>query len=151
MNGNNRYTPNYNPDDQLTLAELIFIQNLAFEAGYDSTKVPLITVGTAAPATAPSAVGDLYVDTVNDHVYIATGTSVVGDWTQVDGGGSGGGVTVSTPTGTVNSVNTSFTVAATPKWIVADGITYFEGAGYSISVLTVIMDIPPSQFIRAIT
>lgn len=65
-------------------------------------------------------------------------------------GGPGGGVTVETPTGTVDAVNQSFTVSATPKWIVSDGIIYFEGAGYSRASLNITMDVPPSQFIRAV-
>lgn len=64
--------------------------------------------------------------------------------------GTGGGSTVTTPVGTVDAVNQSFTVAATPKWIVADGIMYFDGAGYSVAGLTVTMDVPPSQFIRSV-
>ncbi len=63
---------------------------------------------------------------------------------------SGGG-TVETPTGTVNGSNVTFTVTATPKWIVADGITYYDGAGYSISGTTITMVSPPVQYIRAIS
>jgi opacity protein-like surface antigen len=63
---------------------------------------------------------------------------------------SGGGTTVETPAETVNGSTTVFTVTAQPKWIVADGITYYEGAGYSYSSLQVTMDIAPSSFIRAI-
>lgn len=59
-------------------------------------------------------------------------------------------VSVTTPTGTVNGVNTSFTVTAEPLWVVADGATYFAGVGYSYSSLTVTMDLAPSIFIRAI-
>ncbi len=59
-------------------------------------------------------------------------------------------VSVTTPTGTVNGVNTSFTVTAEPLWVVADGATYFAGVGYSYAALTVTMDLAPSIFIRAI-
>ena len=65
-------------------------------------------------------------------------------------GGSGSGVTVETPTGTVNGSNTSFTVSATPKWIIGDGIVYFENAGYTLSGLTVTMTSAPWSYIRAI-
>ncbi len=61
-----------------------------------------------------------------------------------------GSGSVETPTGTVDSVNTSFVVTRTPKWIVSDGVQYFDGAGYSISGLNVTMDIAPSSFIRAV-
>lgn len=60
------------------------------------------------------------------------------------------GVTVETPTGTINSSNTSFTVTAEPKWVVSDGITYFDSAGYSYAALTITMDVPPSSYLRAI-
>ena len=36
-----RHTPYYDPEGALTTLELIFIQNLAAEAGYDSTQVVL--------------------------------------------------------------------------------------------------------------
>ena len=62
---------------------------------------------------------------------------------------TGGGATVETPTGTVNGSNVTFTVTATPQYIVADGITYFEGAGYSLSTLTVTMESPPVSYIRS--
>jgi molecular chaperone GrpE (heat shock protein) len=63
---------------------------------------------------------------------------------------SGNGVTVETPTGTVNASNTVFTVTAEPKWVVADGVTYYDGAGYTYAALTITMDVAPSAAIRAI-
>jgi len=145
----NRYTPYFNLESSLTTLELIFVQNLAAEAGYDSTVVPLVYTGTTSPASAPTAIGSIYVNTVTGDIYIASGTSAVGDWELVTGG-SGSGVTVETPVGTVNASNTSFVFSATPKWIVSDGITYFQGAGYSLAGLTATMDVAPSQFIRGI-
>jgi len=59
-------------------------------------------------------------------------------------------VSVTTPTGTVNGSNTSFTVTAEPLWVVADSATYFDGVGYTYAALTVTMDLAPSIFIRAI-
>jgi hypothetical protein len=59
-------------------------------------------------------------------------------------------VTVTTPTGTINSVNTVFTVTAEPKFVVADGTTYFANAGYTYAALSITMDIAPSSSIRAI-
>lgn len=65
------------------------------------------------------------------------------------GGGVGGGYTVETPSGSVNSSNQSFTVTVAPVYIVSDGVAYFEGAGYSRSGLNITMVIPPSSFIRS--
>lgn len=66
------------------------------------------------------------------------------------GGGGGGGVTVETPAETPDGVITEFTVTAEPQWVVADGITYYDGEGYTYSSLTVTMDVAPSAFIRVI-
>ncbi len=67
--------------------------------------------------------------------------------TVTDSGG--GGFTRETPLGDVNSVNTVFAVTEEPNYVVADGVTYFDGAGYTYSALTITMDIPPSQYIRS--
>lgn len=64
---------------------------------------------------------------------------------------SGGGITVSTPAQSPNGVIVAFTAIGTPKWVTADGQTYYAGAGYSYSAPTVTMDIPPVQYIRIIT
>ncbi len=41
---------------------------------------PNISTGTAAPTTTPKKVGDMFVDTTNDKVYVSTGTSSSTDW-----------------------------------------------------------------------
>jgi len=71
-------------------------------------------------------------------------------WARGGGGSSssGGGVSITTPTGDVDAVNVTFTASATPLWVTADGIQYFEGAGYSLAGPTITMEIPPSQYIR---
>lgn len=68
------------------------------------------------------------------------------------GGGSGSGVTVETPTGDVDDSNTTFTVTAEPKWVIVNGITYFDGAGYSYASLTLTLNGPVGTggFIRSI-
>ena len=43
--------------------------------------IPGVTTGTAAPATTPIRVGDIYTDTNNKKVYISTGTASSADWT----------------------------------------------------------------------
>ena len=63
------------------------------------------------------------------------------------GSSSGAGVPV-TPTGNVNGSNRTFIVTEEPKYVVSDGITYFSGAGYSYSALSITMDIGPSSYIR---
>lgn len=65
-----------------------------------------------------------------------------------DAGGAGD--TVEIPAGTVNASNTVFTPTAEPKWVVADGVTYYDGAGYTWNGTTITMDIAPSIYIRAI-
>lgn len=62
----------------------------------------------------------------------------------------GGSVTVETPSGDVDASNVTYTVTSIPKWIVVDGITYFEDAGYTRSTLTLTIATPPVSFIRSI-
>jgi len=61
----------------------------------------------------------------------------------------GGGYTVETPTGDVNGSNVTYTVTATPVYIVSDGITCFENKGYTISSLTITMTVAPTEYIRS--
>jgi hypothetical protein len=42
---------------------------------------PTISSGTSAPATTPTKVGDMFVDTTGKKIYVATGVSSSGDWT----------------------------------------------------------------------
>ena len=62
----------------------------------------------------------------------------------------GSGISIETPSGLVNSSNVTYTVIAEPKWIVADGITYFDGVGYTYAALTLTMTSPPGLYIRSI-
>ena len=50
---------------------------------------PIISSGAGAPASTPSAVGDLYVDTTGDTVWAAAGTASSADWKQATGAGGG--------------------------------------------------------------
>lgn len=45
-----------------------------------ASAVPLISTGTAAPATTPAKVGNIYVDTTNKKLYFAAGTTSSADW-----------------------------------------------------------------------
>ena len=65
------------------------------------------------------------------------------------GSGGGGGVTFETPSGTVNGINTVFTVINVPVYIVSDGTTYFPNSGYTRIGLTITMDVPPTSFIKS--
>ena len=49
-----------------------------------SGKQDKATSGSWAPSTTPTYVGQMYVDTTNDNLYVATGTSSSSDWTAVD-------------------------------------------------------------------
>ena len=42
---------------------------------------PTITSGIVAPASTPSKVGDIYVDTVAKKLYFASGIASAADWT----------------------------------------------------------------------
>ena len=63
------------------------------------------------------------------------------------------GVRFETPLGTINGINTVFTVFNVPKYVIGDGITYFEDNGYTLSGAasgkTVTMEVAPTGFIRS--
>ena len=48
---------------------------------YIDQKVPEIYTDTTAPTSTPRKVGDMFVDTSANKVYVATGTSSSSDWT----------------------------------------------------------------------
>ena len=54
----------------------------------DHTQYTLISSGAGAPASTPSRVGEIYIDTTNDEAYVSTDTASSADWDQVTGGGS---------------------------------------------------------------
>jgi len=54
--------------------------NVADNTGSVTVPSPTISTGTAAPATTPAKVGDIYVDTTNKKLYFAAGTSSSADW-----------------------------------------------------------------------
>jgi hypothetical protein len=52
--------------------------------------IALTKTGTAAPAVAPDFVGQLFLDTTNENIYIGIDTVNAADFLQVNGGGAGG-------------------------------------------------------------
>lgn len=53
-------------------------------------ELPHVLSGAGAPASTPTKVGNIYIDTTNDNAYIAVGTASSADWEQTSvGGGSG--------------------------------------------------------------
>lgn len=64
-------------------------------------------------------------------------------------GGGGTGFTKETPAGTVDGSNAVFTVTHAPNYVVSDGITYFDGAGYILAGLTITLTVPPTSYIRS--
>lgn len=55
-----------------------------------ASTTPAISSGAGAPASTPSKVGDIYIDTTNDDAYIAVGTASSGDWEKSNDGAGGG-------------------------------------------------------------
>lgn len=50
----------------------------------DIPEIPRIYTGTAAPATTPAKVGDLFIDTTNHKIYVADGTTNSSNWVAVN-------------------------------------------------------------------
>ena len=119
----------------LTAAEILWVQT-------GNAGVVLLTEQSSDPAST-SGKGKVYAKT-DHHLYYEDQSGTV---TRID---TGGGVTVETPSGTVNASNTQFTPTSRPKWVVSDAGTYFEGAGYSWDGTHINMDVAPSAWIRDI-
>ena len=49
----------------------------------DQKSRSLVTSGAGAPSSAPGSIGDIYIDTTNSKIYIATGTSSSSDYKKV--------------------------------------------------------------------
>ena len=56
-----------------------------------------------------------------------------------------GGFTLLPATGSINSVNAAFTFTEKPTYIISDGVWYRENKGWTWSVLTATMTIPPND------
>lgn len=70
---------------------------------------PLITSGSGAPATTPSKVGNVYIDTTAPAFYYAKGTASSADWVSLSGGGGGGaGITWAEVTGTTQAAAVNY-------------------------------------------
>ena len=41
------------------------------------------TTGAGVPSSAPDNIGDFYIDTANNRMYVAMGTTAVSDWKKV--------------------------------------------------------------------
>lgn len=67
------------------------------------------------------------------------------------GGGTGKTLTLETPVGTVNGVNTTFTVSNTPVFVEIDGMLRVPGYGYTYAAPTITTDAltPPAQNITS--
>lgn len=48
--------------------------------GSQDSSFPLIVHGLAAPTTVPDKIGDMYIDTANNKIYISSGTVTSADW-----------------------------------------------------------------------
>jgi len=103
----------------------------------------------------------LYIVVNGAQMFAGAGYSYAGGTITLDNAiGTGGfirsaygtGLTIETPTGTVDDSNTTFTVANEPKYIVVNGAQYFSGAGYSYAGGTITLDNPVGTggFIRSV-
>lgn len=108
-------------------------------AARDANSIPTLLGVSSSDGTTPIRV---YVDPVTHRLL-------------VDTGGVGGGIAVETPTGTVNGANTVFTATNEPIFVVADGMTRFDGVGYTLTgsgpyTITFNALIPPVESIRSV-
>ena len=78
--------------------------------------------GSGAPAVTPEEVGDVYVDTTNDVLYCAIGTSSSADWRRV-----GAGAWTQIGSDVVIETNTTYV-----EWTIPDGAAELRFYGYDL-------------------
>lgn len=107
---------------------------------------PIISSGAGAPASTPTKVGDIYIDTTGDNAYIAVGTASSADWEISNDGTVNPGGTVTVATGDlvlVQDVSDSNSLQRVTAQSIADlggggefwsGYTPVPATGYGDSV-----------------
>jgi len=63
-----------------TSGDTIPVRILSSQKIDGDTVYPNISHGTSAPSSTPAKIGDMYINTATDKLYIATGTSSSSDW-----------------------------------------------------------------------
>lgn len=76
------------PERRLPIAEDMFIPNLSGDLSHghvSGVKLTALTAlsGNGAPATTPTGIGLIYIDTLNGVMYISMGTTSSADWKGV--------------------------------------------------------------------
>jgi len=69
--------------DDTKIAEDDFLSNDWNSMVTDQKTRVIRTTGAGTPSSAPSNIGDIYMDTTNNKMYIAMGTSAATDWKKV--------------------------------------------------------------------
>jgi hypothetical protein len=120
----------------------MMLSNVDFSSGANNDFVTAVVYGA-------SLTNEIRVDgTYSTGITPESGTKVGTHVYQQNGIIVGaGGATVETPTGTLDDINVTFTVTATPKWIVMPGgVILFEGAnGYTRATLTITLPYAPDS------
>ena len=93
-----------------------------------NTGFPKTSTGSTAPATTPTTVGDIYVDTTAGTAYVATGTSSSGDWQEIGAGGGGGWELIDEYVGDNTASTTgSISIASTYSQLKIEIAAYTDG------------------------
>lgn len=74
--------------DQAALQSIVNVENNADvtdAANVSSAGASMVSSGAGAPGTTPAKIGNLYVDTTNDVLYVAKGTASSADWIAAGG------------------------------------------------------------------
>lgn len=77
-------------DVTATATELNYVDGVTSPIQSQIDAKPTISSGAGTPASTPTKVGDIYIDTTGDDAYIAVGTASSADWEKSNDGAGGG-------------------------------------------------------------
>jgi hypothetical protein len=81
-------TASFTTADETKLDGIEALADVTDAANVGAAGAPIISTGTTPPSSTPTKVGDVYVNTTGDTVWMASGTASSADWEEVTGGGA---------------------------------------------------------------